>query len=693
MVYQWPTYMLFGVAAVTTLLLIKRRPKSAPGLWCLVSTLLLSVYVIGRAAVSPVPYFARMDIAMVLAALITYLIFALHLSRSRYRLVFVGTLLTLSCADIFVGLYQIFQDKYFSILPGTVRAHPTAASGFYDNHNHFGGFLLIGVAFVIALSFFGKMGPKMRVIVLFLVPVMLGGIAISASRGAMVSVACGMLVFVLLGLLLAKRLYHYEFKKIVIIVAIIGAVVTVPTVYIGKKMVEDRSDLKQTSDMDGAKRGTATLGMAVRKINWSLAYAQWQENPVVGEGSRMYDVYSVANWPASMKTVHGDPEFAHNDYLQMLAEYGAVGFALMLLFIFVHIGSGLQYLLWHRRERSTKRSDNGLALCLGALVVLTAYAAHSMMDFNLHLPVNLIPVAFAFAILANPGGSRSSGRKPAPKQVLWGARAVLPVAGLVLLIAGLLFSIGEWHMERARKIPLSEYAEVIERTDDSLKHDGGNFYAHQLRGTALMLFGFNHDVEPEAAGLMARAIEDFERALELNPYDIFSTVGLGRCLDVLGEHDQAEQKFAAAVKLGPRSSEARYRYGYHLLARGEELVEEDLVAAIELMERAEESMVWARSANERYVRGGRVDVAVVEVRRALSFTYDVYGRRYLGAAEIFRAQGDTDSELVQLEKAKHYFDLAAVKKTDRGADFQKVRRKVDERLAVLKAIRGIKIPE
>ena len=134
MVFQWPSYMLFGLAAVATLISFRRQLRASPGTLCLVSMLLLTGYVVIRALTSPVSYFARMEITMVLAAAITYVIFSIYLVRSRYRLAFVGLLLALCLGNLFVGLYQVMRDSTFMVMPGYYRLRPEGAGGFYDNH-------------------------------------------------------------------------------------------------------------------------------------------------------------------------------------------------------------------------------------------------------------------------------------------------------------------------------------------------------------------------------------------------------------------------------------------------------------------------------------------------------------------------------------------------------------------------------
>ena len=53
-------------------------------------------------------------------------------------------------------------------------------------------------------------------------------------------------------------------------------------------------------------------------------------------------------------------------------------------------------------------SCSAFALNLGALGALAAYLVHSFVDFNLHIPANVLLMAFVFGILTNAGVARES---------------------------------------------------------------------------------------------------------------------------------------------------------------------------------------------------------------------------------------------------------------------------------------------
>src|SRR5262249_46022962 len=90
--------------------------------------------------------------------------------------------------------------------------------------------------------------------------------------------------------------------------------------------------------------------------------------------------------------------------------------------------------------------NNHLALNLGALGSVAAYMVHSFVDFNLHIPANVLLLAFVFGILANDGAEQvGAGRK---MSVLW--RMPLPVIGVILAFQSYRLLPGEYFTERAR---------------------------------------------------------------------------------------------------------------------------------------------------------------------------------------------------------------------------------------------------
>jgi O-antigen ligase len=111
--------------------------------------------------------------------------------------------------------------------------------------------------------------------------------------------------------------------------------------------------------------------------------------PVFGSGLgtfvSVYPAYEKAAGPELLLT------HAHNDYLEYLSELGAVGFVLFfgaVLFIGVSC-----FLVWRKR-----RNPDVKGIALGGVISVIVILFHSLTDFNLHIPANMLLFAIVLAL-------------------------------------------------------------------------------------------------------------------------------------------------------------------------------------------------------------------------------------------------------------------------------------------------------
>jgi tetratricopeptide (TPR) repeat protein len=141
------------------------------------------------------------------------------------------------------------------------------------------------------------------------------------------------------------------------------------------------------------------LGLVGRMAVWKDSVPMISDFPLFGVG--------LGAWPEHFlhyKSGPWSPRFfreAHNDYLEVLAETGFIGFGLLAAFFF---GAGKR-LVRGLRESSSKN----LPLLAATLAALGGMALHSWLDFSLQIPAN----AFLFTVLLALGlrvaGSREHG--------------------------------------------------------------------------------------------------------------------------------------------------------------------------------------------------------------------------------------------------------------------------------------------
>jgi O-Antigen ligase len=125
------------------------------------------------------------------------------------------------------------------------------------------------------------------------------------------------------------------------------------------------------------------------------------ERPLTGTGPNR----AVLTWVQDSRRVTG--RYAHNEYLQVLAELGFIGLALLVVLL-----AGLAWTVWRGRPHAPST-----AVWAGAAAGLAALAVHSALDFLWHLPA--IPLAGAVlaglvmpAALDQEGGTQPPDHPP-----------------------------------------------------------------------------------------------------------------------------------------------------------------------------------------------------------------------------------------------------------------------------------------
>ena len=131
-----------------------------------------------------------------------------------------------------------------------------------------------------------------------------------------------------------------------------------------------------------------------RVDGWSAAIDVFTEHPALGAGPGNATYAYVDDEGASLTT-----RFVHNEYLQLLAETGLAGVAVVV--------AGLALTL----RRLATGSGRGTATGAGALAGLAAFCMHSAVDFLWHVPALPLAAMLVVGITADPGVR--SGSHPA----------------------------------------------------------------------------------------------------------------------------------------------------------------------------------------------------------------------------------------------------------------------------------------
>jgi O-antigen ligase len=272
-------------------------------------------------------------------------------------------LLIIGAFEAALGLFQAFAGPSAAIATGT-----------YTNRDHFAGLLemILPLALLYGVSLFRRRsGSAFRICALLLVTTLLAlAIAYSLSRmGFLVMLAVSFVVAVLA--LRSKWRWPYA--------GLIGVAVLAAVLFLSPGQLVDRFVSIPVGDQTG---GEIRLGM------WRDTLRLIAEYPLLGCGLGTFEsVYLKHQTVAANYSV----AFAHNDYLQALAELGIIGFAILAAVLTAVV------MPIFRRAWQMGQDDRRYLLiaCCGAWI---AIFLHSFVDFNMYIPANAMTLAWITGI-------------------------------------------------------------------------------------------------------------------------------------------------------------------------------------------------------------------------------------------------------------------------------------------------------
>jgi O-antigen ligase len=268
--------------------------------------------------------------------------------------------------------------------------------GPFANRNHYAGYMAMLIPVPVGLILSRAVPKEAWLLFGFAAAIMGLTVVVSLSRGGMVSVFAGLIFVAAMSGRKAlarggageRRTTSGSSRSRVAArigaVAAIALAITVGVIWIGAEGVINRAaetidDQSQTSQMK----------FFGREWVWRDTLTMFSSNPILGAGLGAYEtVYPMYTHSNGFLLV----QYAHNDYLQLLADAGIVGGIAgvwFLLLVFRAIARGM---------RSTDSLMAGLALGCGGGIF--AILVHSLFDFNLQIPSNCLLFLVLVAVVA-----------------------------------------------------------------------------------------------------------------------------------------------------------------------------------------------------------------------------------------------------------------------------------------------------
>ena len=351
----------------------------------------------------------RLVVIMLIILLASFII-AANFFASRERL---GTLASfLIIYGVALSLFALLQ--YFAgdgRLYGFRPMRNNLGFGPFVNPNHFAGYMEMLIPVPISLIVARAVHKQSWIFYGFAAAIMGLAVVISLSRGGMISLMGG-LVFIAAASSQLRRnreRRNIEQSRTASILKRTGAVAAVAaTIFVGVAWIGAEDIIRRTAETIDQARSTEEI-YSGRKWIWKDTWKMIRAYPVLGVGIGAYEtVYPTFSSGGESKI---RVDFAHSDYLQVLADAGMVGGLLALWFIYLVARSILRGL----RAADPLRAAMAMAAGAGIFSILV----HSLFDFNLQIPSNSLLFLLLSAVASYAGATADSeSGHPALKQMV-----------------------------------------------------------------------------------------------------------------------------------------------------------------------------------------------------------------------------------------------------------------------------------
>ncbi len=555
---EWSFLVMQGTGAGIFILWVARlwldpKPKLLwpPLAWVVVA---FAVYAVARYFTADIEYVARVEVIQVL--LFTFVFFVvvnnLHGQKESQAISF-----TLIALATLISCYAVTQlvthsDRVWNLHSDNVGR----AGGTYISANDLAGLLDMLLPLALGYLLVGRVGIVTRILLIYAVVAMVAGLAATFSRAGWVATGTGIL-FVLC-VLLGHRNHRLRALLFLLVLLVGGGF------FVSKYLSKTTGYAQRIVKPD--ENGPGVLDFDTRFELWRSADQMWRDNFWCGVGPAHFDYRFPQYRPEPIQL---RPNRAHNDYINLLADWGTIGGVIVLAGIGIFIFTLAK--TWPHVRRAEDDFGHGqsnrFAFFLGATGGLLALAVHSVMDFNLHIPANALVGVTLLALLA------SNLRFATTRHWFRIGMPVKWTLTIALLATATAFAADEWRrghetfwLARAEQQELfsPEKAAVLEK---AFACEPQNFQTAYEIGECFRTQSFQGG--PDFAPLAQQAMDWYAHAIQLDPHHNYSFLDTGMCLDWIGDHPKAAQYYTEAELRDPNSYFMMAHIGWHYIQIGD----------------------------------------------------------------------------------------------------------------------------
>jgi hypothetical protein len=315
-------------------------------------------------AISVYPFATEMELSRLVIYLMVFLMaaFGPRTHEDIYSVLRVLVIFGFVLALFAVVQKATWNGKLYWVRELGNRGNPL---GPFVNKNHFAGWMCMVAPLSFGLGLMTRSTSRSLRYIFFAV-VMAITIFFSLSRGGMISFLVGTATLTLI------MGWSASLKKRLVPVLIFVFALFIYLIYIGISPIIERFAQSGISSHE-------------RLLVWSASISAFRDFPIFGTGLGTFQHIFPMYKPDGITMFY---QHAHNDYLEVLFEQGAVGMFLLLLFLFV-VARVIVDTRWRGREGTLKAAF---------AASLVSIAVFSLFDFNLHIPSNAILLSFILGL-------------------------------------------------------------------------------------------------------------------------------------------------------------------------------------------------------------------------------------------------------------------------------------------------------
>ncbi len=399
----------------------------------------------------------------------------------------------------------------------------------FVNPNHCASFINCILPFSLSFALAPATPLNRRVITIVVSVVMLFSILITLSRGGWIALVVCCLFLIYTRFRLGSRvLIQFVLISILCFCGLVW-----------KNSGDVRARILKSSVSDSPDSGLFRIWL------WRSALDVLNENKAIGVGPGQFQVAFPKYRPPTIPT---NPEYAHNEYLEILVEYGYIGIVLfIIIFVRFIVMPGAQRLKNALLGNSTNPNES--TLTIGAFGSSLSLFVHLFFDFSLHIPAVMLVLIISTLLV----GKELENNSKTPNGIYSDktSKTIMLLMVTTLSVIGLIgytrLACEDLYLKRAERRSALGWTRLDNLYSASrVASDNPTTYiqiAEELRGAG------NSD-KTNQNRMLRGAIMYLSNSISLNPLSPTARMRLGLCYEDLGDLRSAKEHLLEANKIG-----------------------------------------------------------------------------------------------------------------------------------------------